>query len=62
MKLLRRLWQEEDGQGLVEYTLVVLMVTLVFWVAVKQTDVGLYLEKSLARVVQCVATPSICSA
>lgn len=62
MNLLKRLWQEADGQGLVEYTLVVLMVTLVFWVAVKQTNMALYLEKSLARVVECVATPLICRA
>jgi Flp pilus assembly pilin Flp len=62
MNLLRRLLQEEDGQGLVEYTLVVVLVALVFWVAVKQSDVGLYLQKSWGRVVQCVATPLVCSA
>ena len=62
MNLLRRLWQEEYGQGLVEYTLVVVLVALVFWVAVKQTDMALHLEKSWARVVQCVITPFICEA
>jgi Flp pilus assembly pilin Flp len=62
MNLLRRLWQEEDGQGLTEYTLVVVLVALVFWVAVKQTDVGAYLVKAWAQVVQCVATPPTCSA
>jgi len=62
MNLLRRLLQEEDGQGLVEYTLVVVLVALVFWVAVKQSDVGLYREKSWGGVVQCVATPTACSA
>jgi Flp pilus assembly pilin Flp len=62
MNLVKRLWQEEHGQGLAEYTLVVLLVALGFWVAVKQADMGPYLEKSWARVVQCVATPFICSA
>jgi Flp pilus assembly pilin Flp len=62
MNILTHLWIEEDGQGLVEFTLVVLVVALTFWVAVKQTNVGDYLEKSWAQVVQCVATPLICGA
>jgi len=62
MKLLRRLWQEEDGQGLTEYTLVVLMVALVFWVAVKDSDMATYLVKIWGRVVECVASPVFCSA
>ena len=33
MELLKRLVVEEEGQGLVEYTLIVLLVALVFWVA-----------------------------
>ena len=37
MELLKRLVVEEEGQGLVEYTLIVLLVALVFWVAVKGT-------------------------
>jgi Flp pilus assembly pilin Flp len=35
MELLKRLLVEEDGQGLVEYTLIVVLVALVFWVAIK---------------------------
>ena len=35
MNLITRLIKEDDGQGMVEYTLVVLMVALVFWVGVK---------------------------
>jgi len=30
MELLQRLWVEEDGQGLVEYTLIVVLVALCF--------------------------------
>lgn len=33
MNFLKRLRLEEDGQGLVEYTLVVVLVGLVFWAA-----------------------------
>jgi Flp pilus assembly pilin Flp len=62
MKLLKRLWQEEEGQGLVEYTLVVVLVALVFWMGVKDTNVGDTLAKSWAKVLDCVTSPFSCSA
>ena len=34
MELFKRLLVEEEGQGLVEYTLIVVLVALVFWVAI----------------------------
>ena len=40
MELLKRLLVEEEGQGLVEYTLIVVLVALVFWVAIKSTNIG----------------------
>ena len=40
MELLKRLMVEEDGQGLVEYTLIVVLVALVFWVAIKRLISG----------------------
>ena len=40
MELLKRLVVEEEGQGLVEYSLIVLLVALVFWVAVRGTNIG----------------------
>jgi pilus assembly protein Flp/PilA len=40
MELLKRLVVEEEGQGLVEYTLIVLLVALVFWVAIRNTNIG----------------------
>ncbi len=46
MNLLKRLVVEEEGQGLVEYTLIVLLVALVFWVAVKSTNIGSQLTAS----------------
>ncbi len=49
MELLKRLLVEEDGQGLVEYTLIVVLVALVFWVAIKKTDIGSGLAAAGAR-------------
>ena len=46
MELFKRLIVEEEGQGLVEYTLMVLLVALVFWVAIKDTKIGDQLSTS----------------
>lgn len=60
MELLKRLVVEEDGQGLVEYTLIVVLVALVFWVAIKETDIGDQLASGWSRVAACVGAPSTC--
>jgi Flp pilus assembly pilin Flp len=60
MELLRRLWIEEDAQGLVEYTLIVVLVALVFWVAIKNTNVGNQLASGWSKVVACVGSPPSC--
>ena len=60
MELLKRLSVEEDGQGLVEYTLIVVLVALVFWVAVKNTDIGNGLASGWSKVTACVASPTTC--
>lgn len=52
----------QKGQGLVEYTLIVILVALVFWVAIRNTDVGNQLSLGWSRVAQCVADPSNCGA
>jgi Flp pilus assembly pilin Flp len=62
MKLLSRLSVEDHGQGLVEYTLMVVLVALVFWVAIKNTDIGNQLASGWSRVTACVASPSVCNA
>jgi Flp pilus assembly pilin Flp len=62
MELLKRLVLEEDGQGLVEYTLIVLLVALVFWVAIKSTNIGTALSDGWSKVVTCVGSPSACDA
>jgi Flp pilus assembly pilin Flp len=61
MNLLKRLWLEEDGQGLVEYTMVVVLVTFVFWMGVKGTDVGSIMADSWTRVTECVTSPFSCA-
>jgi Flp pilus assembly pilin Flp len=60
MKKLRRLLCEEDGQGLVEYTLIVFFVALVFWVAIKDTTAGTALTDNWSRITACVSTPFSC--
>ncbi len=61
MQQLKRLVLEEDGQGLVEYTLIVLLVALVFWVAIKSTNIGTALGTAWTNITNCVNTPSSCS-
>ena len=60
MELLQRLWVEEDGQSLVEYTLIVVLVALVFWVAIKNTNVGNQLASGWSKVTSCVGNPASC--
>ena len=54
MDLLKRLIVEEEGQGLVEYTLIVLLVALVFWVAVKGTGVDQTLGDTWNSIIGCL--------
>jgi len=61
MEFLKRLVVEEEGQGLVEYTLIVLLVALVFWVAVRQANVGGALSTSWGSVTSCLTGPFACA-
>ncbi len=60
MELLKRLAVEEDGQGLVEYTLIVVLVALVFWVAIKNTNLGSQLASGWSKISACIGNPSGC--
>lgn len=60
MKLIIRKLRSERGQGLMEYTLIVFLVTLGFWGAMKGTDIGPELAASLTKVVICVSSPFSC--
>jgi len=61
MELLKRLVKEEEGQGLVEYTLIVLLVALVFWVAIRDTNIGVELSSAWGQVIDCLRNPLSCS-
>lgn len=61
MEILKRLVVEEEGQGLVEYTLIVVLVALVFWVAIKSTNIGSELAAGWNKIADCVGDPSACS-
>jgi Flp pilus assembly pilin Flp len=61
LELLKRLVLEEDGQGLVEYTLIVLLVALVFWVAIKNTNIGSALAGGWSSITACVTSPTACT-
>ena len=40
MTLITRLVKEENGQGLTEYALILGLVVLGFWIAIKATNLG----------------------
>jgi Flp pilus assembly pilin Flp len=61
MGLLKRYGLEEEGQGLTEYTLIILLVALVFWVAIKDTDIGNQMASGWSRVGACVGAPTNCT-
>jgi Flp pilus assembly pilin Flp len=61
MELLKRLEVEEDAQGLVEYTLIVVLVALVFWVAIKNTNLGSQLASGWSKISACVGDPQGCT-
>jgi Flp pilus assembly pilin Flp len=60
MEFLKRLVVEEEGQGLVEYTLIVLLVALVFWVAVRSANVDDALVSAWGSVTACLGGPWSC--
>jgi Flp pilus assembly pilin Flp len=62
VELLKRLMVEEDGQGLVEYALIVLLVVFVFWVTIKNTNIGNQLSASWSNIGSCLANPTGCTA
>jgi Flp pilus assembly pilin Flp len=61
MNLLKRLRLEEDGQGLTEYTLIIVLVGLVFWLAIRNTGIGNGLASGWSKVLDCATSPFSCS-
>ena len=60
MQAFRKLLNQEDGQGLVEYTLILVLVALVLWVAVKETTLAAALTSNWNTVSTCVSAPFTC--
>jgi Flp pilus assembly pilin Flp len=52
--------QAQRGQALIEYTLLVMMVSMVFWVGIKNSDLSQQMALAWSRVSDCVAAPAAC--
>jgi Flp pilus assembly pilin Flp len=52
---------EEYGQGLVEYTFIVLLVALVLWLGVKGTNASDSLLDHWNTITTCVGSPFSCT-
>jgi len=50
----------QNGQALIEYTLLLMMVTLVFWVGVRNSDLANEMSSAWSRVSECVEVPVAC--
>lgn len=61
MNLLQRLMHEDDGQGLVESTMVILLVTMVFWLGVRETNAAAHLATAWSKIAACVIAPASCT-
>ena len=50
----------QKGQALMEYTLLLMLVTMVFWVGIKNSDLSQELGRAWSRVSDCVEAPMAC--
>jgi len=57
MELLKRLFKEEEGQGIVEYALIVALVVFGIWVLVSQTGIGAAVTNVFTNVASTLADP-----
>ena len=60
MHYFRTQLRSERGQGLMEYTLVVFLVALVFWGGMKGTNIGDELAVNWSKVIDCISAPFSC--
>jgi hypothetical protein len=60
MNFLKRL-QQERGQGLAEYALILFMVLFAFWLGVKEANIGDELVKIWVNIKDCIGGPFSCS-
>lgn len=59
--MLRRLLREKSGQGLVEYSLIVLLVVFIFWLGVKDTNIGNQISASWSSIASCLGDSTVCT-
>jgi Flp pilus assembly pilin Flp len=52
---------KNDGQALVEYTLLVLLVALVFWVAIKNANLDSALADGWSKITACIGNVVTCT-
>lgn len=62
MDFLKKRLTQEDGQGLVEYTVILLLVVFIFWVAVKDTNIGSQIAIAWSNIASCLGGPFSCDA
>ena len=60
MNLANKKNEAQKGQALMEYTLLLMMVTMVFWVGIKNSDMSQELARAWSRVSDCVEVPMAC--
>jgi Flp pilus assembly pilin Flp len=61
MDFFKNLLTQEDGQGLVEYTLIVFLVLFAFWLGVKDTSIGVQLSSVWSNIANCLGAPFSCA-
>ena len=61
MDLIKRLWRQEDGPSLVDYTLIAVVVTLLFWLGVRGANIGGSMGTDGTKVADCLTPPSSCT-
>ena len=60
MKASRKDSKRQNGQALIEYTFLLMMVSMVFWVGIKNSDLSQQLASAWSRVSDCVEVPMAC--
>ena len=60
MKISGATKDRQRGQALMEYTLLLMMVTMIFWVGIKNSDMSQELARAWSRVSECVEVPMAC--
>jgi Flp pilus assembly pilin Flp len=52
--------ERQKGQALIEYTFLVMMVSMVFWIGIKNSELTQQLANAWSRVSDCVEVPMAC--